>query len=505
MKFSELILSSQGEVKTITGGNFSEFTDELKIDFEINKLCYNSKLVEYGDVFFAIKGFTSNGNDYIEQAISGGAMAVISDEKGPQNGHPVYRVDDARKAMAVMSNIYYGFPSRKMNIIGITGTNGKTTVAHLINHVLELEGKHTGLIGTNGNVINKRFFKTEHTTPESIELNSMLNMMADENVEYVTMEVSSHALALKRVYGIDFDIGIFTNLSSDHLDFHKTMEDYFRSKKILFDSIERINKKGNKTAVIYNVDDEYSRKIINGSEAERVSYGFQTAAYSIDGLKMSFDGMKFDILIPLNGEGKDRISIKSKLTGRFNVYNILASVSALRTLGLSYKAIRKGVEDFEPVEGRFNRIKLTNKASAIIDYSHTPDGLLKALVAIKEIMGTSGNSGKIITVFGCGGNRDRSKRPVMGHIAAENSDHVIVTSDNPRFEEPLSIIEEIKAGIRSDNYEIEEDREKAIEKAIEISRAGDVILIAGKGHEDYQEIRGVKYHLIDKEIVEKFI
>ena len=505
MKFSEMVMKSEGEVKTSEGKNLSEFTDELKFDFEVNKLCYNSKLAEYGDVFFAVKGFDFNGNDYIEEAISKGAMAVISDEPALQNGHPVYRVENSRTAMAVMSNIYYDFPSRKMIMIGVTGTNGKTTIAHLINHVLELEGKHTGLIGTNGNIIKKRFLKAEHTTPEAIDLNHLLNMMAEENVEIVTMEVSSHALALKRVYGIDFDIGIYTNLSNEHLDFHKNMDDYFRSKKMLFNGIGRINKKGNNTTVIYNDDDQYGRKIVNGSEAVRVSYGFQSAAYSVSNLKMGFDGMKFDVLVPINGEGISKISIKSRLTGRFNVYNLLAAVAALKSLGISYKTIRKRIEDFEPVEGRFNIFKLANGASAIVDYSHTPDGLLKALQAMKEIMETSGLKGKIITVFGCGGNRDRSKRPKMGAIAAEFSDHVIITSDNPRFEEPASIIEEIKTGITSGNYEVEEDREKAIGKAVEPGKAGDVILIAGKGHEDYQEIKGVKYHLSDKEIVQKFI
>jgi UDP-N-acetylmuramoyl-L-alanyl-D-glutamate--2,6-diaminopimelate ligase len=495
MKFSEMVLKAEKEIGGI----------EIRIDFEVNKLCYNSRLVEQGDVFFAIKGYKTDGNNYIKDALGKGAKAVFSDTVEKFDGMPIYKVADCRKVMASMSNFYYGYPSHMMKIIGVTGTNGKTTVTSLINSVLERSGKKTGLIGTNGNYINRKFIKTDFTTPESVELNSLLNDMVISGVEYVTMEVSSHSLALSRVYGIDFDTVVFMNLTPDHLDFHKDMGNYFESKKILFNNLERINAKGSRTAAIYNSDDEFGNRITSGTEAERISFGFQKAVYSVDKLKMDFGGMKFEMLVPLNGEGNDKIKIESSLTGKFNVYNILAASAALKSLNIPFAEIQEGIKHFKPVEGRFNQLKLSSGAVAIIDYSHTPDALLNALSTISEIISGTGSKGKIITVFGCGGNRDRLKRPQMGKIASEYSNHAIITSDNPRYENPFDIIEEIKKGITADNYSVEENREKAIEQAVKMAKKDDVILIAGKGHETYQEINGVKHHFNDREIVERFI
>lgn len=474
-------------------------------DFEVNKLRYNSKSVENGDVFFAIKGLKSDGNEYIGEAISRGANAVFSDKVKDINGKPIYKVPDCRKAMAMLSNVYFAYPSLKMKIIGVTGTNGKTTITHLINHILEQTGKKTGLIGTNGNIINKRVIETSFTTPESIDLNKLLSEMYEDGAEYVTMEVSSHSLAMKRVYGLEFDTAIFTNLTPEHLDFHENMGSYFEAKKILFDSMKRINSKGNRTTVIYNSDDEYGKRIINDTESERISYGLRSALYSIENLKMSFEGMSFDMMVPMNGEGTREFYFDTMLTGKFNVYNILASVASLKTENIPLDLIQDAVRSFEPVDGRFNQIKLGNGAVAIIDYSHTPDSLLKAIETIREILTSTGSKGEIITVFGCGGNRDRLKRPRMGEIATRLSDKVIITSDNPRDEDPYDIIEQIKEGTVKKNYQIEENREKAIETAIKSSKSGDVILIAGKGHESYQEIKGVRHHLNDKEIASRFI
>ncbi|MCI0448707.1 MAG: UDP-N-acetylmuramoyl-L-alanyl-D-glutamate--2,6-diaminopimelate ligase [Chlorobi bacterium] len=494
MKFSEMLEFAEAKVTDI----------ESSFDFEVNKLCYNSNNVEPNDIFFAIKGFNSDGNDYISDAFSRGARAVFTDSEPGINDSRIYKVKDCRKIMAVMSNDFFSYPSRKMKIIGATGTNGKTTVTSLINFVLQSLGKKTGLIGTNGNYINKRYIKTEYTTPESVDLNKLLKEMADEGVEYVCMEVSSHSLAMHRVHGLDFDAVIFTNLTPEHLDLHKSMELYFDAKKTLFDSIKRINEKGSNTAAIYNCDDPYGDRIVSGSQAERIAYGFGCGAYSGKNLKMDFDGMEFDVLVPRNGSETDKICIETKLTGRFNVYNVLASVALLRFFKIDYKDIRKTISEFNPVEGRFNQLKLSSGAVAIIDYSHTPDSLLKAVTTIREILDENESKKKVITVFGCGGNRDKTKRPVMGEIASENSDEVIITSDNPRFEEPMDIIEDIKAGFKKDNYTIIENREQAIKKAVETSKKGDVILIAGKGHEDYQEIKGIKHHFSDREIVEKF-
>ncbi len=460
MKFSEMVIKADKEINGI----------DVAIDFDVNKLCYNSQFVERGDVFFAIKGFKTDGNNYINDALSKGAGAVVSDQAERNDDLRIYRVEDCRKTMAVLSNIYYDYPSRKMKIIGVTGTNGKTTVSSMINFVLESWGKKTGLIGTNGNFINKRFIQTDYTTPESVELNSLLADMISAGVEYLSMEVSSHSLALCRVYGIDFDAAVFTNLTPEHMDFHKSMDNYLNSKRQLFDRLERINAKGFRTAAIYNSDDETGSRIVDGTGAERISYGFQKAVYSIENLEMDFEGMKFNMLVPLNGEGIDRLKIETHLTGRFNVYNILASVAVLKQLKVPFEVIKSALKDFKAVNGRFNIIKLANGASAVIDYSHTPDSLLKAITTIKEILDSSKSKGKIITVFGCGGDRDRTKRPLMGEIAASNSDKVVITSDNPRSENPFDIIEEIKAGIKSDNYTVEENREKAIEAAVNMAK-----------------------------------
>jgi UDP-N-acetylmuramoyl-L-alanyl-D-glutamate--2,6-diaminopimelate ligase len=495
MKFSEMVLKTENEITDV----------DVKLDFEINKLCYSSSLVEQGDVFFAIKGFKTDGNKFIDDAFARGAGAVFTDAVENAEETRIYKVENCRKAMATMSNTFYGYPSRKMKVIGVTGTNGKTTITNIINTVLEFWGKKTGLIGTNGNFINKRFIQTSFTTPESVELNALLKDMHEAGAEYVTMEVSSHSLALSRVYGIDFDVAVFTNLTEDHLDFHETMDDYFEAKKIMFDSIPRINAKGNNTAAIYNSDDEYGKRIVEGTGAERISFGFSKAMYSVENLKMDFDGMKFDMLVPLNGEKTNKVKIETNLIGRFNVYNILSASAALKYLKVPFDVIAGGIKSFNAVDGRFNLIKLKNGVVAIIDYSHTPDALLKALTAIREILDETGSKGKIITVFGCGGNRDKMKRPLMGKIAVEIGSYAIITSDNPRDEEPIDIIEEIKKGITSDNYSVEENREKAIEEAVNMSAKGDIILIAGKGHEMYQEIKGVKHHFSDREIAERFV
>ncbi|HRF64955.1 MAG TPA: UDP-N-acetylmuramoyl-L-alanyl-D-glutamate--2,6-diaminopimelate ligase [Ignavibacteria bacterium] len=494
MKFSNMIAQTENEILRL---------DE-SFDFTINKLTSNSNNVEQNDIFFAVKGFVSDGNKYIEDAFEKGAKAVITDGEPGITDSRIHKVKDVRKTMALMSAAFYGKPSGKMKMIGVTGTNGKTTVTSIINFVLQSAGKKTGLIGTNGNYINKRYLKTEHTTPDAIELNKVLSEMADEGVETVIMEVSSHSLELKRVYGIEFDIAVFTNLTPEHLDFHKTMENYFESKKLLFDSLQRIGKKGIPTAAIYNCNDEFGSRIVSNSEAERIAYGFGCGTYTARDIEMNINGMHFEVLVPHNGEDIEKIKIYTKLTGKFNVHNILAAAAALKIMGISYRDIVKYIAEFTAVDGRFNRIKLNNGADAIIDYSHTPDSLKKAIAAIREILDESGSNGKIITVFGCGGNRDISKRPEMGKIAAAGSSEVIITSDNPRFEEPMEIIEAIKSGITSDNYTIEENRELAIKKAIELSSKGDIILIAGKGHETYQEIKGIKYLLSDKEIAEKY-
>jgi UDP-N-acetylmuramoyl-L-alanyl-D-glutamate--2,6-diaminopimelate ligase len=282
------------------------------------------------------------------------------------------------------------------------------------------------------------------------------------------------------------------------------MENYFDAKKLLFDSLKRINSKGNKTTALYNSDDNIGNNIVNNTAAERISYGINSGLYKCEEIEMTFKGSSFRLMVPRNGDNIQQIKVKTHLTGRFNIYNITAAIAAAKSLGLGYGQITEAVKSFNPVDGRFNHISINTGATAIIDYSHTPDSLHNALKTIREILNEVKSNGKIITVFGCGGNRDRTKRPIMGEIAAVNSDIVIISSDNPRDEEPLAIIEEIKSGIKKDNYTVIENREDAIKKAVELSGNNDVILIAGKGHETYQEIKGVKYHFSDREVIEKY-
>ncbi len=495
MLFEDMILTA-GE----------QIIEKAKVpDFNPNKLCYDSRLIENGDLFFAVKGYKTDGNKYINEVFEKGARAAVTDASNGFTDTRIMRVKDVRKTLSLMSCRYYDFPSTKMKIIGITGTNGKTTISSMIYHILFSCGKRCGLIGTNGNMINNRFVKTLYTTPESPELQRLLKDMADEHVEFTAMEVSSHALALQRVYGIDFDIAVFSNLTMDHLDFHGNMKNYFNSKKILFDSLKRINTKNRNTKAIYNEDDEYGTKIISSTEAERVSYGINSGMYKCEDIDMDFKGTSFRLLVPENGGDSSHIKIKTKLTGRFNIYNTLAAIAAAYSAGLDYGEITGALKSFEPVEGRFNQIVLKNGANAVVDYSHTPDSLLNALKTIREILVSMKSKGKIITVFGCGGDRDKIKRPLMGKIASEYSDKVFITSDNPRTEDPIEIITGIKSGIKMDNYTIIENRKDAISRAVELSGKNDIILVAGKGHENYQEINGVKYHFSDKEVLEKYM
>jgi len=494
MLFSEMVNKAGSVITPIN----------ITADFEVNKLCYNSKLVEANDVFFAIKGLKSDGNLFIAEAVTRGAGAIITDSSNDwiirqAPAHIIYNVDSARKTMAVFSNIFYGFPSQKMKLIGVTGTNGKTTVTSIIHYVLEFCGMKAGLIGTNKYLIAKRSIEASYTTPESVELNFLLSAMAQENVKFVSMEVSSHSLSLSRVYGLDFDTVVFMNLSPEHLDFHQDMSGYFKAKKILFDSMPQINAKGNATYAVFNKDDEYGSMIVKDIKSKTISFGFQDADYSASNVSMSFEGMSFDLI---SSDFSNRID--SLLTGRFNVYNILAAFASLRCLGIASADIVSAIRIFPPVEGRFNVFKLSNGAYSIIDYAHTPDSLYNALVTIKEVIAHEEATPRIITVFGCGGDRDKKKRSVMGEIAAKLSHTVIITSDNPRFEDPVAIINQIKSGIKTNNYSIEENRQAAITKAVEMSREGDIILIAGKGHESYQEIKGVRHHLSDIEIVKSF-
>lgn len=465
--------------------------DEFKSDFFVEGLAYDSRKVKDNFVFFALKGLKDDGTKYIKQAIESGAKAVIADVKlNDEFDTNILLVDDARKTMALFANIYNHLPSEKLKLIGVTGTNGKTTTTYLIKSFLESSGYKTGLLGTIDYQIGDKKIESKLTTPESVEICSMLGEMVRQGYQYCVMEVSSIALVMNRVYSLNFDSAIFTNLTSEHLDFHHNMENYFEAKKILFDNLSE------NSFAITNLDDIYGKKIVADTKAKKIAYSLnEKSDYKAINANFDLKGLSFDV----NGE-----RVNSDITGKFNIYNMLASIATVRNYNVSYDSINNALRNFEGVSGRFNKIELPNGAYAVIDYSHTSDSLKNAIESAREIVNNENKNGRVITIFGCGGNKDTTKRPVMGEFATSLSDYSIITSDNPRYENPMDIIKDILKGVANKNYEVDENRETAIEKGIKISKAGDIVLICGKGHETYQEINGVRSHFDDKEMVQKY-
>jgi UDP-N-acetylmuramoyl-L-alanyl-D-glutamate--2,6-diaminopimelate ligase len=496
MDLKHIILQAKEKSKNI----FDRADYDYLENIDAKGIAYDSRKVSSGFVFFAIKGYKDNGEKYIFDAVRNGAAAVVAPKDTAEKQKINFPdtafipVSNIRRAMALVSSVFYGEPENKIKCIGVTGTNGKTTITYLIQHFLQKAGHKCGLIGTINYFSGNETRTSTLTTPDSIEIFSMLDEMVKSGIEYCVMEVSSIALELDRVYGIKFEQGIFTNLTSEHLDLHKNMENYFNAKKILFDNMP----KG--AIAISNKDDIYGEKIISSQNLTKILYSVvKPSNYQANNIHLGIEGIKFNV----SHEGI-KYEMNSKLTGRFNVYNILAAIASAVSIGIEIKDLQEYLKDFEPVNGRFNPVKLKNGAYAVIDYSHTSDSLKNAIFAAKEIL-TPANGRKVITIFGCGGNKDVTKRPVMGKIASEYSDFAIVTSDNPRYEEPMDIIKQILQGMGGKkNYIVDENREDAIKKGIEMSSEGDIILICGKGHETYQEVKGVKSHFDDKEIVEKY-
>lgn len=458
----------------------------------------DSRQVIPGSVFIAIKGYSTDGHNYLmnvfndknPSAIIVENPAGIPDEIFRRSGITKVHVADSRKALAQASIAYYGDPSSKLLMIGVTGTKGKTTSTYLIKQILESAGYKTGLIGTNVNIIGEKVIPSTHTTPESNELNKMLSEMVNAGCKACVMEVSSHSLFLKRTYGLKFDVAVFTNLSSEHRDFHETMDDYAAAKKILFDSLGE-----NATAVI-NADDQYSDFVIKDCKAKVVRFGTgENNDIIMSNPSIDFEGT----FVNLKHNGKE-FEVSTSLKGAFNTYNTTCAFGACLALGIEPKNIIESIKKTEQVPGRFEVVSNKEKR-VVIDYAHSPAALEQLLESVKKISGTS----QIYTVFGCGGNRDKIKRPVMGEIASRFSDHTIVTSDNPRDEEPLAIIDEIVEGIKSDSFSIIPDREEAIANAVLHSPADAIVVIAGKGSEDYQIIKGVKNRFLDKEKAEYYL
>ncbi|OGQ79593.1 MAG: UDP-N-acetylmuramoyl-L-alanyl-D-glutamate--2,6-diaminopimelate ligase [Deltaproteobacteria bacterium RIFCSPLOWO2_12_FULL_60_19] len=523
MRLSELFEKKEVEE---TGGDLEQI---------ITGLVYDSRTVKRGDVFFAVPGLAMDGHDFITDALARGAAAVVVERKiAPSPEIAWIRVPNVRRAMALWAARFYGHPSRGLLLAGVTGTNGKTTITYLLESIFRAAGMLTGVIGT----INYRFgsyrsgdraLPAPHTTPESVDLEALLREMADSGVQAVAMEVSSHALELERVAGLDFDTAIFTNLTRDHLDFHGDMERYFAAKSRLFLDCLPASCKSKKTAVIHGGDAKGRELLerVRGRGLTAVSYGHDRE-WDVHPLSVAgeVDGLRGKIQL-----GDGTLGFSSRLIGSANLENILAAAAAGFSLGLKPEAIARGLERLASVPGRLERVENRHGFHILVDYAHTPDALERALQVLRPL-----TRGRLIAVFGCGGDRDRGKRPMMGEIAARLSDIAVVTSDNPRSEEPLKIIAEIEAGVRqagmpksqiSDlksqmvspkskivrrgsrqvqnlkserGYFIEPDRRAAIRSAIGLARPDDLILIAGKGHEDYQLLGAQRIRFDDREV-----
>jgi len=464
---------------------------------DVSGMYYDSRRVQNNSIFVAIKGYKTDGHKYVLDALNKGAIAVVvedgnavPDEIFVHQNRAKIVVRDSRIALAQLSNFFYGEPSKKLKLVGITGTNGKTTTSYFIKNILEANDEKVGLIGTIANYIGDKKVYTEMTTPESVEINKLLLDMYQEKCSHAVMEVSSHSLALNRVYGINFSAGVFTNITSDHLDFHGSFENYLNAKKILFNALPQ------SAFGVYNSDDKNSLTLIKNSQAKTFSYGTASNAdFFFYDVKYDLSGTSF----ALTYKGVE-YSVSTSLVGEFNAYNACAAFATTVLLGVKESVAIEGIKTMQHVPGRFEVIGVDKKV--IVDYSHTADSLEKTLLALRKIVG---GRNPVYTVFGCGGDRDKTKRPVMGKIASELSDKIIITTDNPRTEDPLKIINEIENGVTKKNFKTIPDREAAIKFAIENSESNAVILVAGKGHENYQEVNGVRRHFSDREVAEKYL
>ncbi len=460
------------------------------MDTEIGGVSYDSRRTEPGDLFVAVKGFSSDGHRFIPAAMEKGAAAVLCEDV-PADGTPFVQVRDCRLALALASRSFFGEPAKEMTLIGITGTSGKTTSSYLIKHMLETRlGAKVGLIGTNGHMIGDEFLHSEYTTPESYELQKLFRRMADAGCSHVVMEVSSHSLALERVAGVHFDVALYSNLSQDHLDFHRTMEEYAAAKKKIFSMC---------SAACVNADDAWAAYMTEGADCPILSFAAENedADLLAREIALSASGVRFEA--EFAGE---RAQVSLAIPGLFSVHNALGVMAVALVLGLPLEDCAAALRDARGVKGRLESVPTDGDYSIIIDYSHKPDALENVLKTLRPV-----TRGRLIVLFGCGGDRDRLKRPIMGAIAADNADLCIVTSDNPRTEEPETIIDEIMEGFRGRTTEVLRicDRVEAIRTAIDKARAGDVILLAGKGHEDYQIVGHEKRHMDEREIVAEYL
>ncbi|MBR7068785.1 MAG: UDP-N-acetylmuramoyl-L-alanyl-D-glutamate--2,6-diaminopimelate ligase [Bacteroidales bacterium] len=455
----------------------------------ITTLCFDSRQAAAGACFFAIRGTQVDGHRYIDQAVAQGASAVVCEQLPEQRPSNVafVQVNDTAQALGLMAAAFYNQPSKRLKLVGVTGTNGKTTTATLLYRIMQMLGHKAGLISTVVNIVDRTELPAHHTTPDPIELNSLLSQMCDAGCSYCFMEVSSHAVVQQRIAGVEFAGAVFTNITHDHLDYHGTFAEYIKAKRGLFDSLSA------SAFAITNADDRNGMVMVQNSKARISTYGLRSMAdVRVKIEENHFDGMLLKL---------DNVELWTRLVGRFNAYNVAAIYSTLRCLGFEQQEIMPPLSAVTAVAGRFEYIKSPSGAVAVVDYAHTPDALQNVMTTISDIMA---GHGRLITVVGCGGNRDRTKRPEMARIAAQLSSQSILTSDNPRFEDPQAIIDEMRQGLDADALRRTlciTDRREAIRTAIALAQPNDVVLVAGKGHEDYQEIQGQRHHFDDREVV----
>ena len=455
----------------------------------ISGIHIDSRKVNAGDLFIAVKGTQTDGHAYIGKAIELGASAIVCEVlPGNMASHVTYiKVADTEDCMGKLATVFYGNPTSKLELIGVTGTNGKTTIATLLYNMFRKFGYKVGLISTVCNYIDDEAIPTEHTTPDPITLNKLLGRMADEGCKYAFMEVSSHSVAQKRIGGLKFAGGIFTNLTRDHLDYHQTVDNYLKAKKAFFDNLPK------SAFALTNLDDKNGMVMTQNTKAKVCTYSLRNISnFKGKVLEDGFEGMLMDI---------NNKEVNVQFIGRFNASNLLAVYGTACLLGKKPEDVLLILSTLQPVSGRFDALRSTKGYSAIVDYAHTPDALTNVLKTIQEVLNGRGNT---ITVVGAGGNRDKGKRPIMAQEAVKYSDKVIITSDNPRFEEPQDIINDMLAGLsREDMKKVISivDRKEAIKVACMLAQTGDAILVAGKGHENYQDIKGIKHHFDDKEVI----
>ncbi|TMN23491.1 UDP-N-acetylmuramoyl-L-alanyl-D-glutamate--2,6-diaminopimelate ligase [Lentibacillus cibarius] len=470
-------------------------TSETITDIDISHIEADSREVTAGSLFVCIEGYTVDGHDYINQAIANGAVAILA-EKDVDTSVPVIRVANTSRAMAVVAAAFYDHPTKQFPLIGVTGTNGKTTTTYLLESILNEFDQKTGLIGTIQMKIGQNTYPVQNTTPDALFLQRTFQRMHAEHVDAAVMEVSSHALDLGRVHGCDFDIAVFTNLSQDHLDYHKDMNDYLHAKSLLFAQLGNTYDETRKKFAVINDDDLAAATLKKSTAQHVITYGCQSSAQvRATDIHMEVTKTTFTMETPIGS-----IRINSSLIGKFNIYNMLAAGAAAICAGVPLSVIQRSLENMKGVSGRFEPVDGSDDFAVVVDYAHTPDSLENVL---ETINGFAENN--VYVVVGCGGDRDKQKRPLMASIAMKYADHAIFTSDNPRTEDPNAILDDMTRDLSGTGYDVIESRKEAISHAVSLAEKGDIVLIAGKGHETYQEINHTKYDFDDREVAKAAI